>query len=163
MDKKHLELLDFLLVELCKSQSGTMFRHILTDYKQLTNIEFNYEEKTNFIESYKNVYFTKENIDRLKITQSARQIINEFGSLTEYLRKQETDKLQEIERQNKKPIIVIQSSPSPSNTKNKHKNISAIAKPIAMLSPVVKFIIAIIIAGVGTLLGYILIEWFKTL
>lgn len=117
MDKKHLELLDFLLVELCKSQSGTMFRHILTDYKQLTNIEFNYDEKNNFISLYENIYFTKENIDRLKITQSARQIINDHGSLTQHLKLQER---QEQEKQ--KTVLIIQSSskkPKPKSNINK--------------------------------------------
>ncbi|MDP3641906.1 MAG: hypothetical protein Q8S54_01815 [Bacteroidota bacterium] len=98
MDKKHLELLDFLLVKLCNEKpSGIMFRLILTDYKQLTNIEFNYDEKNNFIALYENIYFTKENIDRLKITQSARQIINDHGSLTEYFKFHELQKLQEFQ------------------------------------------------------------------
>jgi hypothetical protein len=40
--------------------------------------------------------------------------------------------------------------------------IGAIKSSISKLSPVWKIILAIIIAGIGTLLGHILIEWYKS-
>ncbi len=41
--------------------------------------------------------------------------------------------------------------------------IGAITQAIISLSPIWKIILGIIVAGLGTLLGYILIEWYKTL
>lgn len=118
MDKKHIELLDFLLVQLCKGESfGVMFRHILTDYKNLTGIVLTYDEKTNFIELYKDVYFTKENIDRLKITQSARQIISEFGSLTEYLKSEEKKEQVKLESENQSFLVIKEIAAAVNNPK----------------------------------------------
>lgn len=118
MDKKHLELLDFLLVQLCKGRpSGILFRYILNDYKKLTGIVFTYQEQTNFIDLYKDVYFTKENIDRLKIAQSARTIINEFGSLTEYLNSEEREKQVKLESENQSFLLIKEIAAAVNNPK----------------------------------------------
>ncbi len=100
MTEKHLRLLDFVLPKLSEIYPNSTGLSSLThEYKKQTNIKFDYKEEKHIIELYDYLYFEYDSNtnDFIKITPEYKEIIDSYGSLTNYLTEQVN-----IEKENQK-------------------------------------------------------------
>lgn len=87
MIEKDLKFLDFILPRLCKVyETGDTLNSLSYDYKKETGIDIPYEEIQPFEDLYNGVYFDViTNVGLIVITPEYKSIIDNYGSLSEYL------------------------------------------------------------------------------
>ncbi|MDA3906180.1 MAG: hypothetical protein PF484_08915 [Bacteroidales bacterium] len=99
INEKDLKFLDFILQIICNDfNANHAIEFIAKDYEKSSGVKYSINDLRYFISLYKNKYFITRGTDfHIKAIPKIKEIIDAYGSLSEYLHK--------IQRQNKKAKI----------------------------------------------------------
>lgn len=155
MNEKYLNFLDYVLSKLKNGRpSGISLRNLADNYKLETGITLSRDEQKEFIQIYDEKWFTKENIDRLKIKQQSIDVLYEYGSIGEYLKQKNQSSLKNDLRNN---TNTQNSAP----TKQPTKTATTIGG--VMLAVIIAVVSGIIILIIWAIWGNHIVNFFKPL
>ncbi len=137
--------IDINIKNICKKERGRV------EYVSRKNGQPNKYDTEKIVTELKKLDLADANALTATLTRKGEEVCK-AGGWIEYIKQQE----------NQSSFFESSNNSGKIQKRNNKKTIiGAIIHAIVSLSPIWKIIIGIMVAGLGTLLGYILIEWYK--